>query len=114
MTKKSGDSIVVIAIEKDLDHGKPPMLHGASMTRLRASGPLDPLFAQVPHGRVTEVARLVGVCRQTILRWQNGNPISPYWRMRLELIALARGIDPLFPEPQTFPAHGGTRERKTT
>jgi hypothetical protein len=67
--------------------------------RARVKGPLDPLFKQTPHGQVIEVARLVGVARQTIRRWQRKpKTIGPYWRMKLNLIALGRGMKPLFKE----------------
>lgn len=68
------------------------------MARPRLKGFLDPIYAFTDHGRVDELARLLEVSRQTINRWQRDpTTVSEIYKMRLNLLFIARKLRPPFP-----------------
>ncbi len=79
------------------------------MGRERTHGPLDPLFLALECETVEAFADLLEVSRQTVTRWQLRGTISPYNRMRIDLLFIGRGLQPPF---QRSPrGSGATRER---
>lgn len=66
------------------------------MARQRLKGPLDPLFEALGIETVDAFADLIEVSRQTINRWQRDGAISPYNRMKIDLLFIGRGLKPPF------------------
>lgn len=72
------------------------------MARPRNTGILDPLFADIPSGEVRELARELGVARQTLYRWQKKpETVGEYHRMRINLLFIGKGLSPPFPVTST-------------
>lgn len=72
------------------------------MARPRNSGILDPLFADIPSGEVRDLARELGVARQTLHRWQKRpETVGEFHRMRINLMFIGRGLAPPFPVTST-------------
>lgn len=68
--------------------------------RQRVSGPLDSLLDEMPKGRVSELAKVLGCSRKSIFRWQKGIQPSAWSRMRVNAVAVAYGLRPPFEERQ--------------
>ena len=69
------------------------------MARPRLKGFLDPIFRRESQSdKVGDLAKVFGVTRQTINRWQRDpNRISEYHKMRINLLFIGHGLKPPFP-----------------
>jgi predicted transcriptional regulator len=63
----------------------------------RRSGKLDALLSKMPGTqKVACLASRLGVSRKTILRWQDGESVSRFNQLRVNMLCSEEGIRPVF------------------